>query len=176
MTFGVIETSTCACTLDAAQAIGEVLQRVRTEFAACEWTVAVEDYLEVFSQRSSAKTLFALAEINALVRDRCLRVFGIKPMSIHPNQARGFFALKKSALAAADGNVAVADPALAHLRPTKAGGALDVKYFVFHYVNRVLALQQQQQQQRASGKTSLLHRRRHCRRASSGRSTGRNDL
>ena len=48
VTFGVIETSTCACTLDAAQAIGEVLQRVRTEFAACEWTVAVEDYLEVF--------------------------------------------------------------------------------------------------------------------------------
>jgi hypothetical protein len=154
--FGVVETSSSDCVIDSAQLIERALLRIQSQFSqpGVQWTVAVEDYLKVFSQRSSAKTLFSLAEINALVRDRCFRIFGSKPLSIHPNQARGFLqlnlkrckTLSDEMQTQIDGAVQKlsTDQSLLHFRPSKAGGGLDVKFFIFHYVNQILLQQRTQ--------------------------------
>lgn len=101
---GVIQTKNSESTLASAAVIRNALLQIRSEFCGVEssnnveFDVAVEDYLRMFMQRSSAKTLFALAEMNALVRYDCQTIFGGKsvtpPLSVHPNQARGLFGLR----------------------------------------------------------------------------------
>jgi hypothetical protein len=167
--WGVVDTSKIDCSLEVARHIRDELARVRHEFGDdVQWIVAVEDYLRVFYQRSSAKSLFALAEVNALVRYECLSIFGCKPMRIHPNNARGLFGLSARSLTAAaaaeagDAHVA-ADSVPAsdgqHSPQTKAGTAASVKHAVFRYVDQVLALQKQAAPRGAVTPTWLLNKR-----------------
>lgn len=91
--FKFIDTGKCKSTIESAAKIAEVLKVISEKYNK-QIHVGVEDYLRIFFRMSSANTLFTLAEINALVRYECWKIFGVMPEKFHPSKARKLFGLK----------------------------------------------------------------------------------
>ncbi|CAM9302431.1 unnamed protein product [Ectocarpus fasciculatus] len=61
------------------------------------WVVGVEDFMRRFLPgRSNAKSIFALAQLNGIIKYACHKHLGVKANSFHPSTPRSFYSLTKN--------------------------------------------------------------------------------
>ncbi|CAM9104818.1 unnamed protein product [Laminaria digitata] len=61
------------------------------------WVVGVEDFMRRFLPgRSNAKSIFALAQLNGIVKYACQKHLGVKVNSFHPSTPRSFYGLTRN--------------------------------------------------------------------------------
>ncbi|CAN0041520.1 unnamed protein product [Scytosiphon promiscuus] len=88
------------------------------------WVVGVEDFMRRFLPgRSNSKSIFALAQLNGIVKYACHKHLGTKANSYHPSTPRSFYGLTKNKPEGKDMKQIVHDFAL-----SQENGALDARY------------------------------------------------
>eukprot|EP00752_Nemacystus_decipiens_P011907 g10558.t1 len=88
------------------------------------WVVGVEDFMRRFLPgRSNAKSIFALAQLNGIVKYACHKHLGAKAISFHPSTPRSFYGLTRNKPEGKDMKEIVHDFAL-----SQENGALDSRY------------------------------------------------
>ncbi|CBJ26275.1 conserved unknown protein [Ectocarpus siliculosus] len=88
------------------------------------WVVGVEDFMRRFLPgRSNAKSIFALAQLNGIIKYACHKHLGVKANSFHPSTPRSFYSLTKNKPEGKDMKQIVHDFAL-----SQENGALHSRY------------------------------------------------
>ncbi|CAM9098123.1 unnamed protein product [Hapterophycus canaliculatus] len=99
-------------------------QRTEADAGGQVWVVGVEDFMRRFLPgRSNSKSIFALAQLNGIVKYACHKHLGTKAKSYHPSTPRSFYGLTKNKPEGKDMKQIVHDFALSQEK-----GALGSRY------------------------------------------------